>query len=716
MDKPSLSPDSLKQDKGTKVSYYSRITSTAGTSIEVSEICDIIRDGKDFKNIIAALRNEHDARKADIIKKKLPAITWSGIFNKERKLGHLAVYSRLICLDFDKLSFIPNAFKRLCSDPFVYILFISPSGKGLKIVVKVSSDASQHSEAFKSLESYFRRKYNLQADPHCKDVTRLCFLTYDPNIYINEKAEVFSVDSSIPQSVKETKTINSSDSLPSQVETIVREIEEQKLDITRGYSNWLKLGFALADGLGEFGREYFHRLSIFDPQYNRNEADKQFSACLKGDKNGYTIRSFFQLAKNNGIPVRKSDIVSNSNNAAKQEISTLKDNIPLITRVENFLNERYEFRRNIVNEKLESRPKDCIQGKWNTVNENAVSRLLQKNHFRYSPRQTLELLNSDFVGDYNPFIDYFESLACWSSDTEPSYIDKLTSLVKAKDQKRFNVQFKKMLIRCVACAVVTEQTNENFNKHVFVLVNANQSSGKSTLCRWLCPSTLKEYYVENITFDKDGNIALAQSFLINLDELATLKKPDIDQLKTFISKASVNERLPYGRSRKFYPRRANFVGSTNNLQFLTDETGNVRWICSEIEEINFGYNDPTSEYYVPIDRLWAEAYDRFKAGEEWQLTTRELMENEISNQIFKITCPEEELLVKCFEPAEKLKEFFMTNTDIMGKFATNGHNTNQLSQRKLGEVLRKLRFPQGQQRIGKIPVYGYYLKETENCE
>lgn len=391
-------------------------------------------------------------------------------------------------------------------------------------------------------------------------------------------------------------------------------------------------------------------------------------------------------------------------------------NLPLITRVENFLNENFEFRRNLINEKLEYKKMKEQNSFWEQANENVISRFLQKNYFNYSPNKTAELLNSDFVNEFNPFIEYFESLPAWDNNVEPSYIDKLKSLIKAKDQKRFNIQFRKMLIRCVACATVRGNTNPNFNKHVFVLVNSNQSSGKSTLCRWLCPPALQEYYVENITFDKDGNIVLAQSFLINLDELATLKKHDIDQLKTFISKASVNERLPYGRLRKFYPRRANFIGSTNNLQFLTDETGNVRWICSEIEEINFGYNDPKSEFYIPIDRLWAEAYSRFKAGEEWQLTTQELLENEIANQTFKITCPEEELLISYFEPAEKQKEFFVTNTDIMKKFAEKGCNINQLSQKKLGEVLRKLNFPRGEERRGNYPVKGYYLRDLPNLK
>ena len=85
------------------------------------------------------------------------------------------------------------------------------------------------------------------------------------------------------------------------VEHFVREIEQRAIDITPNYKDWVELGFALVDGLGENGREYYHRISRFYPNYQREETDKQYTHCLQSKGQGITIRSFFHLANQAGI-------------------------------------------------------------------------------------------------------------------------------------------------------------------------------------------------------------------------------------------------------------------------------------------------------------------------------------------------------------------------------------------------------------------------------
>jgi predicted P-loop ATPase len=704
------------QDK-IKVSVFKNTYDKEPKTATLKSILDKIKDSPALTKLGQELRLLATKKDQQAFKqKRIPAITVSGMFKNGHCSKDLIEHSGIIQIDIDNLTTpgstsLEELKKVLKDDPYTFVLFTSVSGAGLKIFVYI--DGSNHGESFIGLQAYYSEKYKLSIDPKCRDVGRLCFLNCDREIYVNEAAKLFAIQYSAVKAHKESISTSFLPVLMADVHKCVCQIEERKLDVTSGYENWLKLGFALGNGLGEQGRSYFHRISCFSPQYNFKLADKQFTSCLNGSKKGISIKSFFQIAKQHGI-----DIISNTfkqpdgfNSNDQQPIKKNDKNLPQITQVENFLSEHFDFRRNVINEKLEFRKRNEESITWLQVNENAISRFLQKNYFNYSPNKTADLLNSDFVNEYNPFIDYFKNLPAWQKDVEPSYIEKLSGLIKSKDQKRFDIQFKKMLIRCVACAIVVGNTNPNFNKHVFVLVNANQSSGKSTLCRWLCPPQLQDYFLENISFDKDGNIALAQGFLINLDELASLSKYDNNLLKTFISKASINERLPYGKTRKFYPRRANFIGSTNNMEFLIDETGNVRWICFEIENINFEYSDPKSRLFVDIDRLWAEAYTRLLHGEEWQLTTQERMENELSNKTFQLTSEEEELIISNFEAAEKRKEYFATNSDILQKLAIKGHNVARLNSKRLGAVLRKLNFPRGEERIGKYPVHGYYLKD-----
>ena len=91
--------------------------------------------------------------------------------------------------------------------------------------------------------------------------------------------------------------------IDNEIEPIVKIIEERSIDIAPDYQSWLNLGFALSDKFGEDGREYYHRLSRFYHNYTYEETDKQFTSCLNANGHGVTIKSFFHLAQQAGIPI-----------------------------------------------------------------------------------------------------------------------------------------------------------------------------------------------------------------------------------------------------------------------------------------------------------------------------------------------------------------------------------------------------------------------------
>ena len=82
---------------------------------------------------------------------------------------------------------------------------------------------------------------------------------------------------------------------------VAEELIERGIDITVVHSNWINLGFALKDGLGERGRPWFHDLSQFYPKYSYEECEKQYTACMKSKGSGITARTFFWMAQNAGI-------------------------------------------------------------------------------------------------------------------------------------------------------------------------------------------------------------------------------------------------------------------------------------------------------------------------------------------------------------------------------------------------------------------------------
>jgi hypothetical protein len=261
------------------------------------------------------------------------------------------------------------------------------------------------------------------------------------------------------------------------------------------------------------------------------------------------------------------------------------------------------------------------------------------------------LADRRLVPAYNPFINYFNGLVF--NGEKGSAIDHFSSFVTVEggetEQERWKVNFKKALVRTVKCAL-----NDNyFNKQCLVLYSADQSVGKTSYLRTLCPPALSDYFFEEmIGSDKDSQIMLANNFIILLDELATLSRVDINHLKAILSKREVNVRLPYARKSQIFPRRSSFFGTTNRTDFLLDNQ-NVRWVVFAVEDIDKSYgNIFTGEYNIDINNIWAEAFQLYKDGFMCELTKEDLELNENNNRMYSASSVEKELIEKYLEPAE----------------------------------------------------------------
>jgi len=156
---------------------------------DVADILDRIKNGTS-KELVKNIRNENNKSERQELKKKLPAICFSGKFTK-RNDASLIQHSGLICLDFDgfeKKKDLLEAKQKYSENTFVYSVFLSPSGNGLKVLVKIPIDETNHTNYFNSLKTYFNSEY---FDETCKNVSRVCYESYDPLIHINDNSSVW---------------------------------------------------------------------------------------------------------------------------------------------------------------------------------------------------------------------------------------------------------------------------------------------------------------------------------------------------------------------------------------------------------------------------------------------------------------------------------------------------------------------------------------------
>jgi predicted P-loop ATPase len=361
---------------------------------------------------------------------------------------------------------------------------------------------------------------------------------------------------------------------------------------------------------------------------------------------GYDITDYFQeysaadFQKIIDLAVKKNDVEAKNDN----QITTI------LHVVENYLNENYDIRHNIIANEVEMSAKSLNE--WMPCNENELWREMQKLSIKV-PASTLEkILKSNFVPKFNPLLDYFENLKAWDGHTD--YIKeyaKYVTLATGESRDQFDYHFKKWCVRSVKCA-----TDDNyFNKNAFVLSDdgKGQNIGKTTWIRNLCPNVLSNYLVDNLPKDeKDAKIVLTQNFIINLDELAALSKQEINTLKSLFSADKIKVRFPYDKKDTVVRRVGNFIGSTNQTTFLHDETGSVRWLCFVADKIDFSYKENFN-----INNLWSQAFAlaNDKNFEE-KLTADDIKINEIRNSKFQIQTPEIDLINKYLEIPTAIEE------------------------------------------------------------
>lgn len=301
----------------TKISYFNSIRDTyPSTNITLSDLFFQIKaPSTDIKNRIWKCRNT-DAEKSAIAKTNLPATTLSAVL-KNRKADvpmedKLDFYTGLIQIDFDKVEDISGLKAKLEQDPYTVFVCLSPTGTGIKTAI-ISPSIEQHNQIFLDAEKYFLDKYKTQIDPSVKDIGRFMFLTHDPNLYVKpvEKWIYFEPTlekqiAKFPDLVELKKPIKKVEyQSGNEIESLIQTIEQNQIDITSNRGEWLKIAFALIHKYSEDGREYFHRISKFYPEYSRNETDKFYSDLMKRNRGKVGINTLFYIAQNHGIKLEK---------------------------------------------------------------------------------------------------------------------------------------------------------------------------------------------------------------------------------------------------------------------------------------------------------------------------------------------------------------------------------------------------------------------------
>lgn len=292
-------------------SYFENLYSSKEPQgeMDINELIEVIKYGY-LKDVIGELRATEDKEAYNKIKaSSLPAVTLSGLFSERNSKG-LRDHSGLIQIDIDQVERYDQVLNQVIADEHTYVAFRSPGGDGIKVIVKINPDESTHLEQFYALEQYYKTEFDIEIDKACKDVARCLLLSYDPNIYCNPFSEVFAEcympeQKEVQQVQYSTSQLNLATSdQEGVIEQITSQIEATGTDITDGYENWIKIGYALSGVLGEGGRDYFHRISSIHSEYDQNKCDRQYTVLNERNSGAISLGTLVFYARQGGIDVQ----------------------------------------------------------------------------------------------------------------------------------------------------------------------------------------------------------------------------------------------------------------------------------------------------------------------------------------------------------------------------------------------------------------------------
>lgn len=364
-----------------------------------------------------------------------------------------------------------------------------------------------------------------------------------------------------------------------------------------------------------------------------------------------------------------------------------KDYLATVEDIQNFLMDRVLLRYNVVTRRVEYRWAD--QKEWDNMSDRIVntfwSELSQQKQVRAT--DIYRVLDSDFVPEYNPFAFYLSQLPEWDGR---NHILVMSTSVQVKggveEQMRFYRYLQKWFVAMVAAWIDPSVVN-----NVILVLIGEQGSYKTTWFNYIMPPELRHYFYTKTNagrLSRDDLLTLAQYGLVCCEELDTMRPAELNQLKAAVTMTSIDERAAYAHYHEHRHHIASFCGTGNNMQFLSDPTGNRRWLPFEVESI-----DSPRAHPFDYQNIYAEAYALYKQGFRYWFSHDEIIELNAHNQQFETPRLESELVQLYFRrPTGNEQGEFMPVSRAMQ--IVGGNTVQQLSAVRMGRAFMEMGFRQ----------------------
>ena len=528
--------------------------------------------------------------------------------------------------------------RKAIADPHTLLCYITMSGNGLRVIFtyeiapefsgvpkdeeEVKKFEAYYQQAFYAGNAYYEKLLGAKADMQCKNITRLSGLAHDPEVFLRPQSEVIpftaeEISTAATAYVKQNKEDKQMQRIQTYFDTLIApQLAKAKIEFRSGSHNdyVMRVGYKLAER--RFSKKIALRWAM--QKFGKDYPDTE-----------QVINSCFANASPHGKQGGGGDNRGDSKTATVEEIKS-------------FLDGHISLRFNEITSRVEYEiPADNTDAhRFMPVNDRIVNSLWSQMSTitRVNIQDMYRVIESDYVPVFNPFKEYLNNL---SKPGEQDYIRELAQTVRVKggeqEQKLWHLYLKKWLVGMVASWISEDVVN-----NVILVLIGEQGAYKTTWFNYLLPPPLKQYFYTKTNanrMSKDDILTLAQYALVCCEELDTMRPAELNQLKAAVTMPSIDERAAYAHYHEHRKHIASFCGTGNNTQFLSDPTGNRRWLPFEVDSILSPRDHP-----FHYEGIYAQALSLYTSGFQYWFTKEEIQELNRHNKQFETPHLEHELV------------------------------------------------------------------------
>lgn len=617
------------------------------------------------------------------LKCSLPAIVCQVTLEGGKDRSCIRAYTGHMMVDFDHVPAdrMMAAVSAVAADPCTFVSYVTVSGRGLRVIARVDGpvDGDNYRAAWLTVNEHYKRLTGLDYDTQCANPTRLCGLAHDPHAVYRPQARRIRIDTSMGG-----REARRGAGRPAKAANVARRVRLMVEADGAAYTDTRR-------------NDYVSRCVYLMNRYGVTADD--CTAWALGEFADYAARH----------PGTVESMVRSIYQTRASEHATLAADPSTrragIRDVEAFMSARYAFRRNLLSAKLEWRLKDGDWQEGQLVDDrmvNSVWRQMQLAGVNADLQTVNNILGSDFVSDYHPFRDWIGSLPPWDGTTD--HIARFFGMVHCLD---IPPELYRHYTHCWFLSMVASVMRPEAVNHCILTFIGRQGTYKSTFMLHILPPHLRQYFTtksNSFQLTKDDSLMLAQNIIVSLEEIDAMTTKELNQLKAFSTMPQVNERPAYARHTVLMPRVASLTATGNNLTFLTDRTGNRRWLPFHVDSI-----DNPWEADIPYDGMYAQALALINGGGRYWLDDTDIRRLNEHNASFMAPDPAREMIVTYYmHPRTEAETKYMTATKIAARFAP----LVIVSPTRVGAALAELGFGQVRTSKGRF----WKVAERPQCE